>query len=260
MNDNALASTIDAVEPISVGVAASKLAPIIWVGGTKGGVGKSMTSLLVLDKLIYNGHEVLFIETDTNNPDVYRCLQRDPKSSPEMTLPGLVMHTVKLTERVGWLELVDLIDANRSRFVVVNTAANLGDAIRQYGMVLHQSLSELGRDLVTLWLMNRQRDSLDQLREHIQRFPGTVVHAVRNGYFGGENQFELYNSSRLRAQIEESGGKSLTLPDLADRVADALYTQRLAISDGMEKMGIGNRAELRRWRDESYRVFGEVLT
>jgi hypothetical protein len=259
MNDNALASTLTIESAPASRPSSSMLSPIIWVGGTKGGVGKSMTSLLVLDQLIEGGHQVLFLETDTNNPDVYRCLQRDPKAAPELALPGVIMQTAKLSERVGWLELVDLIDAHRDRFVVVNTAANLGDAIREYGAVLHQSLPELGRRLVTLWLMNRQRDSMDQLREHIQLFPGTTVHAVRNGYFGSENQFELYNSSRLRTQIEETGGKSLTLPDLADRVADALYTQRMTISDGMAKMGIGNRAELRRWRDEAHQVFRQVL-
>jgi len=39
--------------------------------------------------------------------------------------------------------------------------------------------------------------------------------------------------------------KALNFPDLADRVADDLYKDRLTISAAEEKLPLGNRAELR---------------
>lgn len=85
------------------------------------------------------------------------------------------------------------------------------------------------------------------------------VHVVRNGYFGDERKFELYNASKVRAAVESRGGKSVTLPDLADRVADDLYTQRLAISAAAKLLPLGNRAELFRWRGEVRTVIAALL-
>src|SRR5262249_38842279 len=61
----------------------------------------------------------------------------------------------------------------------------------------------------------------------------------------------------LRPRIESTGGKSLSFPDLADRVADDLYKERMTIAAAAEKLPIGNRAELRRWRAAVARVMAE---
>jgi hypothetical protein len=233
--------------------------PIYMVAGSKGGVGKSMTSLVVIDHLLDAGQEILFLETDTSNPDVWRCLEQDPAQSPGVPMDGVVMHTLKLEEADGWIDMINLIDHHKSRIVVMNTAARTGDAITKYGGILRETLPELGRRLVTLWLINRQRDSMDQLNEHMKVFPESVVHVIRNGYFGDEPKFELYNHSKLRETIEDNGGLSLTLPDLADRVADTVYSESWSLSEALRQMPIGNRAELIRWRSQCKQVFGKVL-
>jgi hypothetical protein len=81
------------------------------------------------------------------------------------------------------------------------------------------------------------------------------VHVVRNGHFGDERQFELYNQSKIKATIEQRGGRSLMLPDLADRVADDVYSQRIALNVAAKSLPIGNRAELVRWRAEVRKLF-----
>jgi hypothetical protein len=87
----------------------------------------------------------------------------------------------------------------------------------------------------------------------------TTVHVVRNGYFGEARKFELFNGSKLRETVEGKGGKSLTFPDLADRVSDDLYSRRLSIQAAASVLPIGNRAELQRWRSEVQKVLGEVI-
>ena len=52
--------------------------PIYLVCGDKGGVGKSMVSLALLHHLAQRGTALLFIETDTSNPDVWRCHEQEP--------------------------------------------------------------------------------------------------------------------------------------------------------------------------------------
>jgi hypothetical protein len=70
--------------------------------------------------------------------------------------------------------------------------------------------------------------------------PNAIIHVFRNGYFGEEKKFELYNGSKLRTAIEERGGKSVTFPDLADRVSDDLYSKRISIAAALKEFPIGN--------------------
>ena len=222
---------------------------IYWIGGSKGGVGKSMMTLAVLDYLLEQGEKVLLVECDTSNPDVWGAY--------EEVVPT---ELINLDEADGWIHLVNTCEAHRDDTVVVNTAARNNMGVKQYAQTLDTSLEELGRKLVALWVINRQRDSLELLREFMESVPRADVHVVRNGYFGEEKKFELYNGSKIRAAVEGRGGKSVTLPDLADRVADDIYTSRLALSVAAKKLPIGNRAELGRWRSEVRKVLAEVLS
>jgi hypothetical protein len=90
--------------------------------------------------------------------------------------------------------------------------------------------------------------------------PKADVHVVRNGYFGDEGKFELYNGSDIRKSVEGRGGKSVTLLDLADRVADDIYSQRLTLGHAAKALPIGNRAELGRWRGEVRKMLARVLS
>jgi hypothetical protein len=220
---------------------------IYWVGGSKGGVGKTMMTLATIDHLIELGQRVVLVECDTSNPDAHKAYKD--------VLPTVL---INLDEAEGWIELVNLCDRRRDSVVVVNTAARSSLAVKQYGQVLDSSLGELGQ-MVVLWVINRQRDSVELLRDFMDAMPHAEVHVVRNGYFGEERKFEIYNRSKVREIVEGRGGRSVTLPDLADRVADDIYTQRLALSAAAKELPIGNRAELGRWRAETRKVLAQVI-
>lgn len=221
---------------------------IYWIGGSKGGVGKSMLTLATLDYLMGRGERLLLIECDTSNPDTAKAYCEELEVVP-----------ISLDEADGWIQFVNTCHDNPESTVVVNTAARNNTAVTQYGQTLDTTLEELGRKLVTLWVINRQRDSLELLKEFHDAIPNARIHVVRNAYFGDEKKYELYNTSDLRQTIENNGGKSITLPDLADRVADDIYTRRLSLSAAAKTLPLGNRAELARWRAEVKRVLGEVI-
>ena len=210
---------------------------IYLVAGSKGGVGKSMLTIALLDMLGQRGEKVCLIDSDTSNPDVF-------KSHEQYTSA----HTIDLDSADGWIELVNTCDQHRDHTVVINTAARNNLGIRAYGETLSSTLTDLERQLVTAWVINRQRDSLELLREFCEVMPVGKVHVVLNGHFGSREKFELYNSSKLRSMIESRGGLSMLLPDLADRVSDDLYCRRLSIAAAMRELPLGNRAELQRWR------------
>ncbi len=190
----------------------------------------------------------MLIECDTSNPDVWKAYREQTETE-----------LINLDEADGWIHFVNLCDKSRDKVVVVNTAARNNLAVKKFGPTLDGSLEELGTRLVALWVINRQRDSVGLLKQFMAAIPRAEVHVVRNGYFGDEKKFELYNASKVRETVESRGGKSITLPDLADRVADDIYTKRLSLSAAAKALPIGNRAELGRWRGELRKVLAEVV-
>jgi|CZKU01.1.fsa_nt_gi hypothetical protein len=178
---------------------------VYGVGGSKGGVGKSMMTVAMLDHLLEQESRVVLVEcggrqgpeshdsvlrvarrahgpctrpwsspsgtttgTDTSNPDVWKAFRDQVETE-----------LINLDEVDGWIHLVNTCDRHRDGVVAINTAARNNLAVKQYGGTLDSSLEELGTELVALWVINRQRDSLELLREFIDAVPKAAVHVVR---------------------------------------------------------------------------------
>jgi hypothetical protein len=221
--------------------------PIILVSGSKGGVGKSLTAMALMDYFSTNHKYVKLIDADVTNPDVFRCYGR--------TTSGEVLN---LDDVEGWINLVNTCDAMPFKAVVVNTPAQSNVAVGKHVSLLVNALRELGRPLITLWVINRQRDSLELLNEYMGYMNGGVIHVVCNGYFGDAKKFELYEKSTIRQSIVAQGGKSLFLPDLSDRVTDELYSKRITLAEAALQFKLGDRIELQRWREWVAAMFGEI--
>jgi hypothetical protein len=221
---------------------------IYFISGSKGGVGKSLVTMATIDYLYEHNKKILLVESDTSNPDVWKTY----KDTIETKL-------INLDESDGWIELVNICDNSSDTGIVINGAARNIDGVKAYGNTLGTMLGELKRKLITLWVINRQRDSLELLKEYMDVMPNTTIHVLRNEYFGEEKKFEIYNGSNLRTTVEERGGKSLMFPDLADRVSDDLYSKRMSITAALKEMPMVNRAELMRWRGEVKKVMEAVI-
>jgi hypothetical protein len=206
-----------------------------------------MVTLALADHLQRRDTHAVLVETDTSNPDVMKALRDEMKCA-----------AYDLDDADGWIGFVNFCDTHRGAAVIVNTAARNQTGVARYGGTLARTLDELERQLVVLWVINRQRDSLELLHIFGQTFPDTVTHVVRNGYFGTPDKFALYQESQLRKSIETKG-RSLDFPDLADRVADELRSQRISIRKAAETMQIGQRAELFRWRELCDAMFSKVI-
>lgn len=212
--------------------------PIVFISGSKGGVGKSIVAMAVLDYLTSAGRPVKLVEADLANPDVGKSYGRSVETE-----------ALDLDQVDGWISLVNLLDTDPHITYVVNTPARNNDSVREHGAILLDSLRELERRLVTLWVINRQRDSLELLESYMQSMNSGIIHVVRNGYFGDAHKFELYEQSAVKKTIKEQGGLSLFLPDLADRVTDALYTNRITLKEASGQLTLGDRAVLNSWRN-----------
>ena len=220
---------------------------LYFIGGSKGGVGKSILSMLIADFLTKcKGRKIILVESDTSNPDVGKTFTHDD---------DVEVVSLSLDNADGWIELVNYADTNK-KDIVINSAARSGEAVEKFGGTLIGSLEELHRRLISFWVINRQRDSIELLKKYMDVVPGEL-HVVRNTFYGDPQKFELFNNSKTKIEAEKRGA-TIDLPDLADRVTDDLYSGRLSINRASEEMPLGNRAELKRWRSIAWETFNEI--
>jgi Mrp family chromosome partitioning ATPase len=71
-----------------------------YVGGSKSGVGKSFFPFALTDYLLSQERNVLLVDTDTDNPDVYKA-----HNSPELSNLFCLMNF--LDDTSGWADLLD---------------------------------------------------------------------------------------------------------------------------------------------------------
>ena len=228
--------------------------PIYYVGGNKGGVGKSFVCGALLDFLtVARGlANVSLIESDAGNPDVYKSYK-----------DALVTHRIDLGDEEGWMDLVTTIDADRDSIVVINSAAGSNAGFARHGAILTGMLHAMKRELITLWVIDDGVDGLVSLNEFrtLPPFEGypCKVHVILNGVKGDVGQFLVYAGSMAKKEVEVSGGRSLYFPRLASRVANEMNVKRQSIARAAKEQPMGNQAALFQWRPAVARMFAEVV-
>lgn len=220
------------------------------IGGSKGGVGKSLVTMAVVDWLTRaKSKRVLLIDGDDSNPDVCKAYTRE--LDPE---PG----TISLDLREGWLALADRCAHHPDAHVVVNTGARSLDAMLRYsGPVTTGVTTELQREVTLLWVINAERDSVELLRRYVDAVSAVDtpirLHVVCNEGEEEGRSFAFYEGTTTAKLVADAGGKSVVMPTLAKRATTLLYTERkpirvVAEGDPENSVPFGTRIEMSRWR------------
>ena len=215
---------------------------LVYVGDSKGGVGKSLFSMVMTDyfRKSFPEDEILLVETDSSNPDVARLYDRTPGVSVDTQLLN--------EEEKGWITLVDTIDETKAKHVIINSmaASNLG--VRAQWSLFEQQINSLNMHFNVFWIMNRNKDSVTLLRDFLSYVKVPTIYPVKNLYFGTQAEFLFYiNSLDIQEAITERGGWSFDLPNLNDLIADKLYTEEINFESLPSKVSLGMRGSLHRW-------------
>lgn len=224
---------------------------VFYVGGSKGGVGKSLFAFALVDYLLGGNANILLVDTDTDNPDVY-------KAHKDLALPNLHCCLNSLDDADGWADLLDTVQKYPDYAVVINAAARTKTSTASYGDIMKEALREMQRELTVFWIINRHRDSIELLYSFQEVFSEVPIHVCRNLYFGEAQRFDMYNTSKAREMVEQNG-LTLDFPAVANRVADWLYSRRKSIRAAHSEMPFGTRAELQRWRALCATMFERVM-
>ncbi|WP_296303725.1 AAA family ATPase [uncultured Desulfovibrio sp.] len=226
--------------------------PIYYVGGSKGGVGKSLFSLILVEYLLSKNKKVLLFDADMQNRDLFLAFENDSGT--------IATTTVDLDSSSEWLRILSFIEKHGDHHVVINSAANNTDGTLRYGPILLEGLPELKREMFFFWLLNRQRDSLNKFSDLKRIFSSAKIFAVRNLYFGNQEKFSFFNSSSEKKELEDNkkDNRVFDFPEMADRVAESISNERLSIGNGIKNLSLGERCELKRWRKLCFEVFDGI--
>ena len=97
---------------------------IFYVGGGKGGVGKSMVSLTLIQFLIDkfgDSKTISLIETDESNPDVGRVYKG------KIPITNVILDE----DEKGWILMSNLIEKSSDTLFIINSAARSNMGIRR---------------------------------------------------------------------------------------------------------------------------------
>lgn len=225
---------------------------LFYIGGTKGGVGKSFVSMALIDFLItrYGKEQVLLIETDYTNPDVARIYSE--KVSTE---------TIALDDdETSWMTLARTVYANQDKLMVLNSAKG-NSGIRQFGKMFQSSLEDSFINLVTFWPMNRQLDSVEHLLEYIKIVSYGEIFPIRNNYYGSPSDFIIFDDKLTNSKDKDiflsrfPRDNVLDFPSLNDLFTLKIYSERIAIENMSEHLIFFERALFNSWREVVSNMF-----
>lgn len=221
---------------------------VIYVGGGKGGVGKSLVSMAVIDWLRHRGQEVMLVEGDVANPDAYKCYQN-----------LIEVRTCEFDVEDGWNDLGDLAEQNRDQVIVVNSGARVIEGVRRYGHVLEDCAKAGVIDLLVLWPINRLRDSIGALKDFRSVISTGKLGVIRNLYFGPEHKFTRWHDSKYAQDLIQSGARIANLDELSDRIVDKIYDSRMPIEDIVQDGGVVDRSNITNWRGKAHAMLASLV-
>ena len=222
---------------------------IVYVGGNKGGTGKSLVAIALADHVKHKrGASVLLIETDIDNPDVAKGIGTE--------LNAVV--TADTRQEDGWRTILNTLETSSATVTIINAGARDLDALRHYGDYLRMGAEAVGAHLAVLWVISHERDSLLALRDFLQCHAG-IVWVVGNRFFEEAGTFALYHDSKLREEIERRGGGLVLFPILPRPLAFAVKSDRTSPATLIARTPLFERIALERWRNLCTEAFTPVF-
>jgi len=217
----------------------------IAVDGGKGGVGKSTLSILISDYLMRNGEDLAVVDADKTNPDVARLFNNAEAENVTAILAGL-------QSAQGFVELYDVMEKEiDGHDIVLSLPATLD--MRPYVADIAEVCKEMDLEIVHVFVINRQWDSINLLKESMENGLASIADrkvVVRNGFFGDHDDFSRWDSSKTRSAFLESGGEEIHIPGILDITMDAVLELNKPFSEAAVRgagLSIGIGVQTKNW-------------
>ena len=216
-----------------------------FIGGEKGGVGKSLVARILAQYLIDHGLPFTGYDTDKSHGALLRFYAG--YASP------VVVDDINSLDRI-----VEAAAAAPDQRILVDLAAQTQHALGQW--IEDSGLIELAPDVgmrMAYWhVMDTGRDSVDLLRAWLDRFGGRMpLVLVQNALRG--DRFDILDASGERARAEQMGAKVISIGRLQDatmqKIDDrsASFWAAIHQTDGAT-LGMLERQRVKVWLARAY--------
>ena len=223
---------------------------IHFIGGEKGGVGKSLTARVLAQYMIDKEIPFLGFDTDRSHGALMRFYEGF--ASP-----------VVLDKREAFDVVVEAATENPERRILVDLAAQTHEPLVQWiddaGVI--ELAQELGITLTYWHVMDAGRDSVDLLGKLLDRFGASLRYVlVRNQVRGGD--FSVLEQSGQQARALDMGAKVITLKKLHEGVANKIDADSSSFWKATQSepggLGLMDRQRLKMWLRDAYREIESV--
>ena len=226
------------------------MSSIHFIGGEKGGVGKSLTSRLLAQYMIDQQIPFLGFDTDRSHGALLRFYE------------GFASLVV-LDKREAFDVVVEAATESPERRILVDLAAQTHDPLVQWiddaGVI--ELAQELGVTLTYWHVMDAGKDSVDLLGKLLDRFGASLQYVlVRNQVRGAD--FAVLDQSGLQDKATALGAKLITLKKLHEGVANKIDADSSSFWKATQSepagLGLMDRQRLKMWLRDAYREIESV--
>ncbi|MGA3124310.1 MAG: mobilization protein [Polyangiaceae bacterium] len=224
---------------------------IHFVGGEKGGVGKSLVARLLCQWFIDRSAPFAAIDADVSHATLRRAY-------------GSYAQPADLDDFASADEIIDRAFA-ADRAVVVDLPAQSKRALDRW--LASADVLRFAREAgirLTLWhVSDGTVDSVNDLERTLERYGDALAYiAVRN--HGRGKDFTLFDESDARRRLLERGGRVIDLPELdavtmtrVDRTGVSLWAAANN-TEGDQTLAPLQRQRARMWLERSYAALGSL--
>ena len=220
---------------------------IHFIGGEKGGVGKSLVARILAQYLIDHETPFLGFDTDQSHGALLRFYR-------DYAAPVAI-------DRYESLDgIVEAAAAEPERRILIDLAAQTQPFLLRWmeDSELLELSPEMGIELHYWHVMDSGQDSVDLLAQLLDRFEGRLpLILVLNEVRG--DRFELLNASGLRERAESLGARVMTLRHLQDTTmqkidghSSSFWTAVNNPDKSQNSLGILARQRVRSWLKRAY--------
>ena len=229
------------------------MSQIHFIGGEKGGVGKSLVARLLAQYCI--DRELPFVAFDT-----------DRSHGALLRFYGAYTTPASVDDQDSLDRIVEAAAEVPERRVLVDLAAQTQEPMRRWadGAGLADLAAEIGLGLTWWHVMDAGRDSTDLLGALLDALPaGMKLVLVKNEVRG--EKFDLLESSGLLARAAAVGAQVISLrklPESTMQKIDALSTSFWAAVHHPDRaatgLGLLERQRVKTWLQRAYAEIGQV--
>ncbi|WP_249977498.1 mobilization protein [Vreelandella olivaria] len=218
-----------------------------FIGGEKGGVGKSMTARVLAQYYIDHDMPFLGFDCDASHGTFSRFYQ-------DFASPVVVGDDDSLDG------MLSAVEENPERDLIIDLAAQSALPINRWieETDVFGLLSELGSQVVWWHVMDDGADSVSLLSQVLERYQSQPVSIVVVQNLGRGESFERFQRSDIYQQAKQQGAIFVELPKLHARLTQKIdfnNSSFWAVANDRSLMNIAERQRMKVWLRNAYAQF-----